>query len=157
MITTCSTRPPEEWAWGAFGGAPYLWGGITSGGIDCSGLVQMTFILRGVPLPRDSREQARHGQVIEPGKQRPGDLLFFRGTDHETIDHVAFFAAADTLIHSTIETGGVTREPWDAIRFLSNRSSGRMGFAVAQAGRDLGYACPLANGVPLSSFTHSSQ
>ena len=114
MITTCSARSPEEWAWGAFGGVPYLWGGITSGGIDCSGLVQMTFILRGVPLPRDSREQARHGQVIEPGKQRPGDLLFFRGTDHETIDHVAFFAAADTLIHSTIETGGVTREPWDA-------------------------------------------
>lgn len=114
VITTASAQSPEEWAWRAFGGAPYLWGGITSGGIDCSGLVQVTFVLRGVPLPRDSRDQASHGQGIDPGKQRPGDLLFFRGADRATIDHVAFLAADDTLVHSTVETGGVTREAWDA-------------------------------------------
>ncbi len=112
VIIATSAQSPEQWAWSAFGGTPYLWGGITSGGIDCSGLVQLTFVLRGVPLPRDSRDQARHGQVIEPGKQRPGDLLFFRGTDRDAIDHVAFCAADDTLVHSTIETGGVTREAW---------------------------------------------
>ena len=114
VITTASAQSPEEWAWSAFGGTPYLWGGVTSGGIDCSGLVQMTFVVRGVPLPRDSRDQMRHGQAIDPGKQRPGDLLFFRGTDRTTVDHVAFFAVGDTLVHSTIEAGGVTREGWNA-------------------------------------------
>ena len=113
VLTTASTLSPEEWAWGALGGTPYLWGGITSGGIDCSGLVQLTFIMRGVPLPRDSRDQAGHGQVIEPGMQRPGDLLFFCGADRVAIDHVAFLAADDTLVHSTIETGCVTRESWE--------------------------------------------
>jgi hypothetical protein len=114
VIADCSGHAPEEWAWGAFGGTPYLWGGITAAGIDCSGLVQMTFVLRGVPLPRDSRDQVHHGQVIEPGQQRPGDLLFFRGTDRETIEHVAFLARDDQLVHATIDTGGVTREPWGA-------------------------------------------
>jgi hypothetical protein len=114
VIAACSTTPPEEWAWGTFGGTPYLWGGITAAGIDCSGLVQMTFVLRGVPLPRDSRQQIHHGRVVEAGQQRAGDLLFFCGSDRATIDHVAFLAADDTLVHSTIETGGVTRERWDA-------------------------------------------
>jgi hypothetical protein len=114
VVAECSGYSPEEWAWSAFGGTPYLWGGITAAGIDCSGLVQMTFILRGVVLPRDSRDQVRHGQVIEPGQQRPGDLLFFRGKDDDTIGHVAFLAEGDRLVHATIDTGGVTREPWDA-------------------------------------------
>ncbi len=114
VIADCSVQSPEAWAWSTFGGTPYLWGGITAAGIDCSGLVQMTFIMRGVPLPRDARDQAHHGQSIESGRQRPGDLLFFRGNDDDTIGHVAFVAEANSLVHATVDTGGVTREPWDA-------------------------------------------
>jgi hypothetical protein len=112
VILDCTAISPEEWAWREFAGTPYLWGGITASGIDCSGLVQTTFVLRGVPLPRDSRDQVGHGAIVELGEQRPGDLLFFRAPDRDAIDHVAFCAGEEMLVHSTVETGRVTRESW---------------------------------------------
>lgn len=112
VIADCRAVSPSEWAWNEFAGTPYLWGGVTASGIDCSGLVQTTFVLRGVPLPRDSRDQAGRGEVIAPGAERADDLLFFRGQDSSAITHVALLAADETLVHATVETGCVTREPW---------------------------------------------
>ena len=104
--------PPERWALDRFGGAPYLWGGVTPWGVDCSGLVQTTFAARGVELPRDASQQAEHGAPVSPAEVRPGDLLYFRGEITERITHVAFAAENDGLVHSTLPCGGMVAESW---------------------------------------------
>jgi hypothetical protein len=106
------TRSPEQWALEHFLGSPYLWGGVTPWGVDCSGLVQTTFAARGVSLPRDSAQQARCGENVELEATRPGDLLFFKGETSEGITHVAFAGQSDTLVHSTLSCGGMLAEPW---------------------------------------------
>jgi gamma-D-glutamyl-L-lysine dipeptidyl-peptidase len=104
--------PAERWAWERFAGAPYLWGGVTPSGVDCSGLVQTTFAARGVLLPRDASQQAEHGAPVPAADISPGDLLFFRGEATDRITHVAFAAEGDRLIHSTLPCGGMVAEPW---------------------------------------------
>ena len=104
--------PAERWAWERFAGAPYLWGGVTPWGVDCSGLVQTTFAARGVLLPRDASQQVEHGAPVAASDIRPGDLLFFRGETTDKITHVAFAAEDDGLIHSTLPCGGMVAEPW---------------------------------------------
>jgi gamma-D-glutamyl-L-lysine dipeptidyl-peptidase len=102
---------PDLWALRTFAGTPYQWGGLTPWGVDCSGLVQTTFLARAVLLPRDAAQQVSAGHAVAPGDQRPGDLLFFseRG---DRITHVAFQGPSDTLIHSTVACGGLVMEPW---------------------------------------------
>src|ERR1019366_4968478 len=110
IVARARAESPASWAWREFAGTPYLWGGITGAGIDCSGLTQNTFLARGVTLPRDAHQQASHGQVIDPDERRAGDLLFFRSRDRDQIGHVGILADADIMVHSTVDTGGVTRE-----------------------------------------------
>lgn len=105
--------PAEEWAAHAFAGVPYRWGGVSDLGVDCSGLVQTTFAARGIALPRDSSAQAGVGEAIPPQAARPGDLLFF-SENGQSVTHVAFVAAGDRLVHSTVACGGVIVEPWSA-------------------------------------------
>jgi gamma-D-glutamyl-L-lysine dipeptidyl-peptidase len=108
---SASAQPPERWALQRFGGAAYQWGGLTPWGVDCSGLVQTTFLARGLVVPRDSSAQALFGSAIEPAIAAPGDLLFFRSeSGAPAITHVAFLAADRMLIHSTIACGGVVHE-----------------------------------------------
>ena len=59
--------------------SPYLWGGRTPFGIDCSGFVQIVARLNGISLPRDTKQQAEEGELINLiSESRPGDLAFFR-------------------------------------------------------------------------------
>lgn len=102
---------PERWALEHFAGSPYLWGGVTPWGADCSGLVQTTFAARGTLLPRDATLQAEQGEPVPLERIRPGDLLFFRG-DSDSITHVAFAGEADTLVHSAVACGGAVAESW---------------------------------------------
>jgi gamma-D-glutamyl-L-lysine dipeptidyl-peptidase len=106
------SKAPERWAVERFFGSPYLWGGVTPWGVDCSGLVQTTFAARGVNMPRDSAQQAGCGDPIALDAIRPGDLLFFRGETSNAITHVAFAGEEDTLVHSTLACGGVLIESW---------------------------------------------
>lgn len=85
-----------------FLGIPYLWGGSTPKGFDCSGLVQRIFRLQGVVLPRDSDQQARFGRekrVASLDDLLPGDLLFF-GRPSQRVTHVAMVLPGREFLHA---------------------------------------------------------
>ena len=87
-----------------FLGIPYLWGGTTVRGFDCSGFTQTVFAQHGIHLLRDASQQARGGQIVERDKGfkkfRAGDLLFF-GHSPEKITHVAISLSGARFIHAS--------------------------------------------------------
>jgi cell wall-associated NlpC family hydrolase len=86
----------------SFIGVPYLWGGTTALGLDCSGLVQQVYRLNGVALPRDADQQAMLGRRVE--EARAGDLMFFGA---ESVTHVALATSGKEFIHAPMEGGVV--------------------------------------------------
>jgi hypothetical protein len=92
--------------------APYLWGGITPAGVDCSGLAQAVYRTHGLLLPRDSDLQATAGEAVDPGpdfsRLLPGDLLFFAEEPHR-VTHVALSLGGSRIIHASLGNGGVRR------------------------------------------------
>jgi cell wall-associated NlpC family hydrolase len=78
----------------AFAGAPYLWGGRSPGGVDCSGLVQAALGACGIAVPRDTDQQRDAiGAAVTFADRREGDLVFFPG-------HVGILATPDRLFHA---------------------------------------------------------
>jgi cell wall-associated NlpC family hydrolase len=87
-------------------GVPYVWGGETPKGFDCSGFVQYVYRAEGVELPRTSRQMAGSGFGVSRSEMAVGDLMLFAESG-EPISHVAIYAGNGRFIHSSSSGNGV--------------------------------------------------
>jgi gamma-D-glutamyl-L-lysine dipeptidyl-peptidase len=111
-----------------FLGIPYLWGGSSSFGFDCSGFTQMLLRARGINMPRDADQQAAWSGVaaIQRNDLQPGDLLFF-GSSAKQITHTGMYIGDGQFIHDTttghpvVQISRLDDEPWTKLLVASRR------------------------------------
>ncbi len=111
-----------------FLGIPYLWGGSSSFGFDCSGFTQMLVRARGIIMPRDADKQAAWSGVVPVERKdlQPGDLLFF-GASASKIDHTGMYIGDGQFIqdttngHPVVQISRLDDEPWTHLLVASRR------------------------------------
>lgn len=97
-------------------GTPYRWGGTSERGLDCSGLVQLSYRAAGIDVPRSSDAQFQELPRVEPA--RPGDLLFFAtGKRRGKANHVGIYLGDRRMIHApgrgrTVTTTSLNLDYW---------------------------------------------
>lgn len=101
-------------------GAPYVWGGASPVGFDCSGFVTYVYAKVGVSLPHNAAQQYRYGTPVPKADLRPGDLVFF-----DRLRHNGIYIGHGRIIHATRQQGGVKvsrlDEPWLRTRWVAAR------------------------------------
>jgi cell wall-associated NlpC family hydrolase len=102
----------------ALAGTPYRNGGSDPSGFDCSGFVQWVFSRHGAVLPREVREQYRHGDDVEREDVRPGDLVFFE-TVSRGASHVGIAVGNGQFVHAPSSRGVVRIERYTASYWAS--------------------------------------
>ena len=97
-------------------GVPYVWGGFTPMGFDCSGLVQYVYRMFGISIERTTYYQVHQGQIVDRNNLRAGDLIFFTTNDEDPndISHVGMYIGNDMFIQAP--------KPGDTVR-ISNLNS----------------------------------
>ena len=101
-------------------GTPYVWGGASPSGFDCSGLVMYVYAQVGVSLPHSSYAQYGYGSPVSRSDLQPGDLVFFDG-----LGHVGIYIGGDQFVHAP-HTGDVVKisslsEDWYAANYVGAR------------------------------------
>lgn len=97
----------------SYTGTPYRYGGTSKGGMDCSGLLCVSYKSAGLSLPRTSAEQSKFGKPVKMGELKPGDLVFFsKKKGRKKITHVGMVTSVQNrkeirFIHSSTKLGVV--------------------------------------------------
>ncbi|MBP3360309.1 MAG: C40 family peptidase [Clostridia bacterium] len=91
-------------------GTPYVWGGSSTKGFDCSGFTQYVFKQNGITINRTARDQYKNGVAVDKSQLQPGDLVFFKGSSGSSSapGHVGLYIGNGQFIHSP-KTGDVVK------------------------------------------------
>lgn len=134
LSTVTTPNPVEMIAMGeSFLGIPYLWGGTSTKGMDCSGFTKTIYLMQGIIIPRDASQQVHEGKLVDTNKNwdelAKGDLLFFgkAKTDStgERVTHVGIWMGENRFIHASgdglVKINSVNPEDADYDSLNTNR------------------------------------